>query len=30
MQSDIFATMRNGEAELIGPSMESKQVYKLK
>ena len=29
IQSHIFATMRDDEAELIGPSMGSKQVYKL-
>ena len=27
IQSHIFATMRDDEAELIGPSMGSKQVY---
>ena len=30
IQSHIFATMRDDEAELIGPSMGSKQVYKLR
>ena len=30
IQSHIFATMRDDEAELIGPSMGSKQIYKLR
>ena len=30
IQSHIFATMRDDEAELIGPSTGSKQVYKLR